>query len=90
MISNKKLHQIVAELRIRGRKRIIPFLHNLNSLYQNNIRLNYSHFFIMKVTNKRELQQISINNSSDIHRKYFMNLYKKVFCKTLFYSSCIR
>ena len=31
----------------------------------------------MKIPNKRELQQIAFNNSSDINFKDFMNLYKK-------------
>ena len=31
----------------------------------------------MKITNKRELQQIAINYSSDIDSKYFMKIYKK-------------
>ena len=36
-----------------------------------------SHFFITKIPNKRELQQISINHSSDIITKYFTNIYRK-------------
>ena len=32
----------------------------------------------MKISNKRELQQISFNHSSDIDFKDFMNLYKNV------------
>ena len=31
----------------------------------------------MKIPNKRELQQITFNHSSDIDFKDFMNLYKK-------------
>ena len=31
----------------------------------------------MKILNKREHQQISFNDSSDIHFKNFMKLYKK-------------
>ena len=34
-------------------------------------------FFIMKIPNKRELQKTSINNSSDINTKDFINIYKK-------------
>ena len=41
------------------------------------IRLNSTHFFIMKIPNKRELQQIALNHSSDIHFKDFMKIYKK-------------
>ena len=39
------------------------------------------HYFIMKIPNKRELQQISFNHSSDIDFKDFMNLYKKCSAK---------
>ena len=39
--------------------------------------LNPIHCFIMKIQNKRELQQIASNHSLDIDFKDFMNLYKK-------------
>ena len=35
----------------------------------------------MKIPNKRELQQIVFNHSSDIDLKDFMNLYKKYTAK---------
>ena len=41
------------------------------------VRLNSTHFFIMKIPNKRELQKIALNHSSDINFKDFMNIYKK-------------
>ena len=41
------------------------------------VRLNSTHSFIMKIPNKRELQQIVLNHSSDIDFKDFMNIYKK-------------
>ena len=40
---------------------------------------------MMETTNKKELQQIAINHSSDIDFKEFMELYKK--CTTETYSS---
>ena len=40
------------------------------------IRLNATHDFIMKIPNKRELQQIASNHSFDIEFKDFMKLYK--------------
>ena len=33
------------------------------------VRLNSTHFFIMQIPNKRELQQIALNHSSDIDFK---------------------
>ena len=42
------------------------------------VRLKSAHFFIMKIPNKRELQQIALNHSSDINFKEdFMKIYKK-------------
>ena len=40
-------------------------------------RLNTTHFFIMKIPNKRELQQIALNHLSDIDFKDFIKTYKK-------------
>ena len=41
------------------------------------VRLNTSHFFIMKIPNKRELQQITLNHSCDTDFKDFIKAYKK-------------
>ena len=41
------------------------------------VRLNSVHFFIMKIPNKKELQQIAVNHSSDIDFKDFMILSRK-------------
>ena len=41
------------------------------------IRLNATHYFIMKIPNKRELQEIESNHSYDIDFKNFMKLYKE-------------
>ena len=40
------------------------------------IRLNAAHYFIMKISNERELQQIASNHLSEIDFKNFMKLYK--------------
>ena len=39
--------------------------------------MNTTHFFILKIPNKMELQQIALNHSSDIVFKDFMNTFKK-------------
>ena len=89
MLSNKKLNLIVTELFIRGRKLNIFLLFITQSYFfvPKNIRLNSAHYFILKIQNKRELQQIAFNHSSDIDFKDFMNLYKKTYCKTIFFFS---
>ena len=62
-LSNKKLNPIVTELFIRGRKLKIYLAFITQSYFSvpKNIRLNYTHYFIMKTPNKRELQQIAFN-----------------------------
>ena len=79
MINNKKLNPIVTKIYIRGRKI------NISSIFINqpyfkvpkDVRPNTTHIFIMKIPNKRELQQIALNHSSDIDFKDFMKIYKK-------------
>ena len=64
---------------IRGRKLNI-FLVFITQLYfkvPKDVRLNTTHFFITKIPNKRELQQIAIYHTSDISTKDFINIYKK-------------
>ena len=41
------------------------------------VRLNSTHFFIMKIPNKRELKQVVPNHSSDIDFKDFIKIHKK-------------
>ena len=41
------------------------------------VRLNIVHFFIGKIPNKRELQQIATNHPSTISAKDFVNIYRK-------------
>ena len=79
MINNKKLDSIVTELFIRGRKLDISIVFITQSYFKvpKNVRLNSTHIFIMKIPNKRELQQIALNHSSDIDFKDFMKIYKK-------------
>ena len=49
------------------------------------IRLNSTHFFIMKIPNKRELQQIASNHSSDIDFKDFIKIYNKCTAELYFF-----
>ena len=86
MINNNKLNPIVTELFIRDRKLNISIVFIMQSYFKvpKDVRLNSTHFFIMKIPNKRELQQIALNHSSDIDFKDFINIYKK--CTTEPYS----
>ena len=75
----KKINPMVTELFIRSWKLNISvvFITQSDVDVPKNIRLNSMPYFIMKIPNKQELQQISSNNSSDIYFKDFMSLYKK-------------
>ena len=77
--NNNKLNPIVMELFIRGSNLNISIVFITQSYFKvpKDVRLNSTHFFIMKIPNKRELQQIALNHSSDIEFKDFMNIYKK-------------
>ena len=79
MIHNKKLNSIVTELFIRGRKLNISLVFITQSYFKvpKDVRLNTTPFFIAKIPNKRELQQIATNHSSDISSKCFINIYRK-------------
>ena len=79
MINNNKLNPIVTESFIGGRKLNISIVFITQSYFKvpKNVRLNSTHFFIMKIPNKREPQQTALNHSSDIDFKDFMKIYKK-------------
>ena len=79
MVNNKRLNPIVTELFIRGRKLNISIVFITQSYFKvpKDVRLNSTHFFIMKILNKRELQQIALNHSSDIDFKDFIKIFKK-------------
>ena len=79
MIHNKKLNSIVSELFIRGRNFNISLVFITQSYFKvpKDVRLNISHFLIAKIPNKREIQQIAINHSSDVNAKDVANIYRK-------------
>ena len=80
MINNKKL------ISIRGRKLNISPVFITQSYFKvpKDVRMNTTHFFISKIPNKRELQQIAINHSSDVRTKDFINIYEE--CTAKLYS----
>ena len=79
MIDNKKLNSTVAELFIRGRKLNISvvFITQLHFRVPKDFWLNTTRFCIAEIPNKMELQQISINHSSDIKTGNFINIYRE-------------
>ena len=83
MINNKKLNSVVTELFIRGRKLNVSlvFITQSYSKVPKDVRLNATCFLIMKIPNKRELQQIALSHSSDINSKDFIKTYKECTAK---------
>ena len=83
MINKKKLNSVVTELFITGRKLNISIVFITQSHFKvpKDVRLNSTHFFIMKILYKKELQQIALNHSSDIDFKDFITIYKKCTAK---------
>ena len=79
MINNKNLNLVVTELFIRGRKLniSIAFITQCYFRVPKDVRLNSTHFFIMEISNEKELQQLALNHSPDIDFKNFMKIYKK-------------
>ena len=74
----KKLSLDVAELFLRRIKLNISLVFISQSYFKvpKTIRLNTTRHFIMKITNKTELQQITSSRLSDIELKDFMKLFK--------------
>ena len=79
MINNKNLNAIMTELFIKDRKLNIYIVFTGQSYFNvpKDVRLNSTHFFIMKIPNKSELQQIILKNSSDIDFNDFIKIFKK-------------
>ena len=79
IMSNIKFQAIIKELFIRCRKLNISLVFITQSYFSvpKDVRLNSTHYLIMKINNKRELQNIAINHSVDIDYKDFMKTYRE-------------
>ena len=79
ILTNKRFQAIIKELLIRCRKLNISlaFITQTCFLVPKDVRLNLTHYFIMKINSKRELQNIAINHSADIDYQDF-NVQKNV------------
>ena len=86
IMSNKKIQAVVKELFIRCRKLNISLVFISQSYFSvpKDVRLNSTHYLIMKISNKRELQNIAINHSADIYYKDFVKIYRE--CRKESYS----
>ena len=79
IMTNKKFKSIIKELFIRCRKINISLVFITQSYFSvpKDVRLNSTHYLIMKINNRKELQKIAINHSADIDYKYFMKIYRE-------------
>ena len=79
IMTNKKFQSIIKELFSRCRKLNISLVFITQSYFSvpKEVRLNSTHYFVMKINNKRELQNIVINHSVDIDYKGFMEIYSE-------------
>ena len=82
--SNKKFQVIIKELFIRCRKLNISLVFITQSSFSvpKNVRLNSTHYLIIKINNQRELQNIVISHPADIDYKDFMKIYRECTKKT--------
>ena len=66
--TNKKLEAIIKELFTRCRKLNISLVFTTQSYFSvpKNVRLNSTHYLIMKINSKREFRSIAINHSADV------------------------
>ena len=87
IMTNKKFQSAIKELFIRCRKQNVSLVIITQSHFPvpKDVRLNSTHYLIMKINNKRELQNIAINPSADIDFKDFMKIYRE--CTRERYSS---
>ena len=79
IMTNKKFQTIIKDLFIRCRKLNILLVFITQSYFSvpKDVRLNSTHYLIMKINNKRELQNITINHSADIDYKDFVKIYRE-------------
>ena len=85
IMKNKKFQAIIKELFIRCRKLNIALVFITQSYFSipKDVRLNSTHYLIMKINIKRELQNIAINDSADTEYKDFVKIYKECTRKLL-------
>ena len=72
-MTNKKFQAIIKELFIRYRKLNISLVFITQSYFSvpKDVRLNSTHYLIMKINNRRELKNIATDHSTDIDYQDF-------------------
>ena len=87
LLSNRKMNPIVNESFFSGSKLNLSLVFIIIFYFAvpKNIRLNVTHYFIINIPNKQELQQTGFNHSKDIDFKEFMNVYKNYTAKPYYF-----
>ena len=87
IMRNKKFQVIIKELFVSCRKLNISLLFITQSYFSvlKDVRLNSTHYLIMKINNRRELQNIAINHSADIDYNDFVRIYRECTRKPYFF-----
>ena len=76
IMTNKKFQAIIKEFFIRCRKLNISlgFIGQSYFSVPKDVRINWTHYLIIKINNKKELQNIAINHSADIDYQDFIKI----------------
>ena len=79
IMTNKRFQAIIKELFVRCRKlnKSLVFITQSYSSVPKEVRLNLTHYLILKIHNKRQLQNIAVNHSADNDYKDFLKIYRK-------------
>ena len=79
IMTNRIFQVIIKELFIRCRKLNMSLAFITQSFFSvaKDVRLNSTHYLIMKMNNRRELQNIAINHSAETDYKDFMKIYRE-------------
>ena len=85
VMSDRKAQQVLRDLFIRCRKLNISLCFLAQSYFSvpKDVKLNCTHYIIFKIHNKRELQNIAINHSTDIDYKNVVKIYRNCIKGTL-------
>ena len=78
VMSDKRAQQILKDLFIRCRKLNISLCFLTQSYFSvpKDVRLNFTHYILFQLNNRRELQNIAIDHSADVDYKDFMKIYR--------------
>ena len=79
IMTNKKFQAIIKEWFIKCRKLniLLVFITQSYFSFPKDVRLNSTHYLIMKINNRKELQNIAINHSADIDYNNFVRIYRE-------------